>query len=166
MSASISRIRETWEKTFPEAGFEYTFLDDEIDRNYDEYRSQGSMFLFLAILAIGIACLGILGLGSYAADQRSKEIGIRKVLGASVSSIDTLLSREFVILIVVANVIALPLAYFMTNEFLRWFAFRVNIGVGTYATVLGVSIFLALAAAGFQSVKAVVANPVDSMRYE
>ena len=166
MSASISRIRETWEKTFPEAGFEYTFLDDEIDRNYDEYRSQGSMFLFLAILAIGIACLGILGLGSYAADQRSKEIGIRKVLGASVSSIDTLLSREFVILIVVANVIALPLAYFMTNEFLRWFAFRVNIGVGTYATVPGVSIFLALAAAGFQSVKAAVANPVDSMRYE
>jgi putative ABC transport system permease protein len=166
LRGSIGAVRQVWESYVPGVAFKYTFLDDEIDSNYNSLRQEGSMFLWLAVFAIGIACLGIFGLVSYTAERRTKEIGIRKVMGASVSRIVAMLVKEFVLLIVIANAIGLPVAYLLVNDFLSWYPFRVSIGIGSYAFVLAVAVCFAMFTAGFQSVKAGLANPVDSLRRE
>jgi putative ABC transport system permease protein len=126
----------------------------------------GMVFLSLSLITITIACLGIFALVSYAAGQRTKEIGIRKVLGSSVTGIALLLSREFAILIVIANLIAWPLAYLAMSGILSEFAFRVGIGPGTFALTGLIAIALALLSAGFQAIKAAQANPVNTLRHE
>jgi len=166
IAASIASIGETWANALPGYQFDYSFLDQEISANYDESRSQGKMFFGIAAFAILIACLGIFGLVSYTAEQRTREIGIRKVLGATVASIVKLLSKEFVILIVIANALALPIGYMMMTDFLRWHPIRVGMGVGSFALVAFTALFFALATASFQSIKAALANPVDSVRRE
>jgi len=166
ISGSVTAVREAWERVIPGYEFDYSFLDAEIDNSYSESRSQSKMFLAFAIFAIAIACLGVLGLVSYTSEQRTKEIGIRKVLGASLTSIVTLLSREFVWLILIANVLALPVAYLIMQDFLKWFPYQVGIGIGTYAFVIGTVLLFALVTAGLQSAKAGVANPVEALKCE
>ena len=163
---SISAIGTTWNNTLPSRQFTYTFLDDEIQTNYSDARGQMTMFLSLASFAILIACMGIFGLVSFTAERRTKEIGIRKVLGASVTSVVKLLSREFLVLILIANAIALPLGYMMMSGMLRGYAVRVTIGVGTFAFVIAIALFFGLATSTFQSVKAGMADPVESLRSE
>jgi len=122
-----------------------------------------SYFTFLAIL---IACLGLFGLASFTAEQRTKEIGIRKALGASVSEIIFLLSKEFTRWVLVANIIAWPLAYFAMNRWLQNFAYRINIGIGTFILAALLALVIALLTVGYQAVRAARANPVEALRYE
>jgi len=166
VSGSIAAIQAIWERTLPGYQFAYTFMDDEIEASLSETRSQSRMFLALAGFTISIACLGIFGLVAFAAAQRTKEIGIRKVLGSSVANIVSLLSREFIILTAIANVIALPVATMMMNDMLRYFAVRTSIGPFTYVFVMTLVMAIALGTTEFQSVRAALANPVDSLRCE
>ncbi len=163
---SLNEIGRVWETTLPGEPFIYSFLDEEIDRNYSELRGQMKMFFALSLLTIAIACLGIFGLVSYTAARRTREIGIRKILGASVQGIVAALSKEFIILIAIANVLAFPIAYLMMKDFLQYYPFRISVGVGTFAFAALMTIALALTAAGYNSVKAAAANPVESLRYE
>ncbi|MCP4685999.1 MAG: hypothetical protein GY867_11240, partial [bacterium] len=166
IQGSIAALGETWDTALPGFAFNYTFLDDEIAGNYTEGSSQGKVSMVLAALTIGIACLGIFGLVSYTAEQRTREIGIRKVLGASVPGIVQMLSKEFIILIIIANVIAQPLGYMAMSDMLSWAPYRVEIGVGTFVVVCASGLFFALATASFQSIRAALANPIDSLRAE
>lgn len=166
ISASVAAIKNTWDSTFPGKTFDYAFLDDMIEANYSDDKGSVKMFTVLSALAILIACLGIFGLVSFTAEKKTREIGIRKVLGASVPNIVKMLSREFVILIAIANIIAWPLAYLLMQSFLQWFPFRVSIGIGTFLFTGFIALVLALLTSGFQAVRAAVANPVDALRCE
>lgn len=166
ISRSISSIRETWEATLPGMTFDYSFLDDDIKNSYGEYKASGTLQLVLSVITLTIACLGIFGLVSYTAVRRTKEIGIRKVLGATVTGIVAMLSREFVVLIALSNLIAWPLAYVLMRSFLQEFPFQVRIGLDTFLLTGLVAMSLAVLSAGFQAVKAALANPVETLRYE
>ncbi|MCX6640241.1 MAG: ABC transporter permease [bacterium] len=166
LAAAIIAIEKVWKATLPGQDFKYSFLDDEIRNNYSEYSDSGAIMLALTLLSILIALIGILGLVSFTAEQRTKEIGIRKVLGSSVADIVRLLSREFVILITIANLIAWPIAYLMMNSMLQEFSVRISLGFGTFLLAGSTAILLALLTVAFQTIKAANANPVDSLRYE
>ncbi len=164
--ASISSIRNVWEATFPGEVFDYSFLEDDIRNSYAEYKSSGTLQLVLSVITLTIACLGIFGLVSYTAVRRTKEIGIRKVLGATVASIVAMLSKEFVVLIGLSNLIAWPLAYILMRSFLQEFPFQVKIGLDTFLLTGLVAMCLAVLSASFQAVKAALTNPVETLRYE
>ncbi len=164
--ASIADIQETWKSTFPGEMFTYTFLDDEIMKNYSDDWGTAKMMFVLAVVTVLIACLGIFSLVSYTAGQRTKEIGIRKVLGASIPGIIKMLSREFIVLIVIANMLAWPLAYLFMSDFLKEFAFRVGIRIDSFLMVGLIGLALALLSGSYQALKAALANPVDSLRHE
>ena len=166
IQGSISHIEKIWEEMVPEFPFEYVFLDERFDRQYKRDERFGQIFNYFAGLGIFIAALGLFGLASFMAEQRTKEIGVRKVLGATVGKIIVLLSKEFVKWVVVANVIAWPAAYFIMNKWLENFAYRTQIN-GLIFVVSGcLALFVALATVFFKSLRAATANPVDSLRYE
>jgi putative ABC transport system permease protein len=126
----------------------------------------GKFFVSFSALAILIACLGLFGLTAFAAEQRTKEIGIRKVLGASVASIVGLLSKDFLKLALIANLLSWPAAYFAMNKWLQNFAYRIDIGWWVFALAGGLALLIALATVSTQAIKAAVANPVEALRYE
>ena len=163
---TLAFLEKKWKEIYPQYPFEYRFLDDTIANQYRSEQAIGRIVTVFTILALFISCLGIFGLSSYTAEQRTKEIGIRKVLGASVTSIIKHISKEFIVLVIIANAIIWPLAYFALSEWLQTFAYRINIGwwifVLTGATVLAVS----LLTVSWQIIRAATANPVDSLRYE
>ncbi len=163
---ALTGMEKIWSTIAPGEIFTYTFLEDEIALAYADYRQDGAFFYILAVLAIAIACTGIFGLVSYTAEQKTKEIGIRKILGASVLDVVRLLAKEFVILIIIANVIAFPVAYMFMRDFLAGFIYQAGFGIGTFAFVGLVALMLAMASAGFKALRAAVANPVDSLRHE
>lgn len=163
---SIATIRQTWEAALPGVIFDYSFLDEDIRNSYAEYKASGTLQLVLSVITLTIACLGIFGLVSYTAVRRTKEIGIRKVLGATVAGIVAMLSKEFVVLIGLSNLIAWPLAYFLMRSFLREFPFRVSIGLDTFLLTGLVAMSLAVLSASFQAIKAALTNPVETLRYE
>jgi putative ABC transport system permease protein len=164
--ASIAAVKETWENTLPGETFQYSFLQDDISGAYREMNDQLNAFGVLSLVTILIACLGTLGLVTYSAGQKTREIGIRKVLGANVHGIVMMLAREFMLLIAISTVIASPAAYFLMQGFLQEFPFRISLGGGTFAIGGLMALIFALAAAGYQSIKAARANPVESLRYE
>jgi putative ABC transport system permease protein len=166
ITGSRVAIKRLWEATLPGVPFDHSFLEDEVKNSYGDLRGTTRIFLVLSLLAISMACLGIFGLVGYTAEQKTKEIGIRKTLGASVSGVVTMLSRELAILIVIANVIACPLAFMISNDFLQYFALRVDIGFGIFIMTGIFGILLALGAASFQAIKAARANPVDALKCE
>ena len=159
-------LEKRWELLQPSFPFEYSFLDETFDRQYRIEKKLSQVFTYFTFLAIFIACLGLFGLASFTAEQRTKEIGIRKALGASVSEIIWLLSKEFIRWVLLANLIAWPLAYLAMNKWLQNFAYRINIGVGTFALSALSALLIALLAVGFQAIRAARANPVDTLRYE
>jgi putative ABC transport system permease protein len=163
---TISAARADWNKFFPGNTFEYFFLDDHFNDQYKADQRFGSVFSLFTSLAILVACLGLFGLASFTTLQRTKEIGIRKVLGASVSSILKLLYREFAFLLVIAFVIAAPLAWLMTSNWLQGYAFRIDLRWTFFAIPFIVIIGIALITVSFQSIKAALANPVNSLRTE
>jgi putative ABC transport system permease protein len=164
---TIAYIRNKVQEFSPNSPFEYGFLDtDVIDDMYRLENITGHFFSHFSFLAIFIACLGLLGLTSYAIIQRTREIGVRKILGATVSNIVFLLSKQFVGLILVANIIAWPLAYLAMKQWLQNFAYRIGIGLWVFVLASVLVFVIALATISFQAVKAALANPVDSLRYE
>ncbi|GGH04605.1 ABC transporter permease [Mucilaginibacter phyllosphaerae] len=163
---AINFIKTTWTDVNPGYPFEYEFLDDHFAEVYRADNQVSKIVGILAGLAILISCLGLFGLASFSAEKRIKEIGVRKVLGASVQNIVLLLSGHFVKLVVISNMIAWPLAWYAMNRWLRDFAFHIDITLGTFVFVALLSVFIALITISFQSVKAAIANPVKSLRSE
>jgi putative ABC transport system permease protein len=165
---TLSFIEETWNKIYPNLPMDYYFLDSVFERQYRSEERLQRLFRYFSALAIFIACLGLFGLASFAAEQRTKEIGIRKVLGSSVSGIVGLLSKEFTWLVLVANVIAWPIAYFVSRSWLKSFAYRINVnsqfGYFIAATIL--ALLIAWLTVGIQAIRAAHINPIDSLRYE
>ncbi|HTE09813.1 MAG TPA: ABC transporter permease, partial [Chitinophagaceae bacterium] len=166
MQKTIAGIDKSWSAIFPNELFKYEFLDEHIAHWYRQEEKQYTAFKLFAGIAILIGCLGLYGLVAFAAAQRTKEVGIRKVLGASLSSIVLLFSREFVILIAVAFLIAAPLAYYVMHNWLQNFAYQVNIGAGIFIIAILASVLIAGATIAYQAIKAAVANPVKSLRSE
>jgi putative ABC transport system permease protein len=162
----VAFVREKWQELFPEYPFDYFFLNTSFDRQYRAEERVGKIFAVFAILGLFIACLGLLALASYAAERRTKEIGIRRVLGASVGNIVGLLSREFLLLVAIANVIAWPIAYYAMSRWLEEFAYRISIGVGTFLLAALFALIITLITVSSQAIKAALANPVDALRYE
>ncbi|MBB5394308.1 ABC transporter permease [Mucilaginibacter sp. AK015] len=163
---AIAYIKSTWESLIPGYPFEYQFLDDHFAEVYRADDQVSKIVGILAGLAILISCLGLFGLASFSAEKRIKEIGVRKVLGASVQNIVMLLSGHFIKLVLISNLIAWPLAWYVMNRWLQDFAYRINVTWGTFVFVALVSVFIALATISFQSIKAAIANPVKSLRSE
>jgi len=162
----IAEVEKKWKTALPGYPFEYTFLDDAFGRMYASEQRLGSIFGIFATLAIVIACLGLFALTSFTAEQRTKEIGIRKVLGASVSGIVILLSKEFGKLILIAFVLAAPVAWFAVDWWLKSYMFKVEIGLLVYVLSGALAFAIAWITMGFQSIKAATTNPVQSLRSE
>jgi putative ABC transport system permease protein len=166
ISESMAFLERTWQSFDPEHPFEYSFLDDHFDGLYRMEQRQSKIFGALSLLAIFIACLGLFGLVSFTTEQRTKEIGVRKVLGASVPNIVLLLSKEFFVLVVVANLVAWPLAYYAMNRWLQNFAYRIDIHWWVFLLAGGLALTIALLTLSAKAIKAALANPVDALRYE
>jgi putative ABC transport system permease protein len=164
--SAISHIEKTWKKFLPDTPFEYTFLDENFERLYKSEQKQGTIFTVFACIAIFIASLGLLGLSAFSITQRIKEIGIRKVLGASVSSIVGLFSKDFLKLVIIAAVIAFPVAWYGMNNWLQDFAYRTNISWWIFLIAGIIAASIALFTISVQAIKAALANPVESLRTE
>jgi len=166
ISATMGFVEETWNKLVPEHPFEYTFLDQQFDANYRSLEQTNNLALCFGALAIFIAALGLFGLASYTAEQRTKEIGIRKVLGASINNIVRMMSKEYVVLVVIANLVAWPLAWYFMNGWLQEFAYHIDMNIGTFALVGCFTLFIALLSVGYQALRAACTNPIDAIEYE
>jgi len=163
---SLQFLKRKWEELFPSRPFEYSFFNEDFDRIYRSETQLRKTFNSISILAILIACLGLFGLASFATVRRTKEIGIRKVMGASVSGIFLLLVKEFAKWVLVANIIAVPLAYFAMSLWLQNFAYRTGIGFWIFFLVAALVFVIALLTVGYQAIKSATANPVEALRYE
>jgi putative ABC transport system permease protein len=166
MHQAITRIEKDWAAAFPDKLFNYEFLDERIAGLYRQEQKAYTAFRLFSVLAIIIGCLGLYGLVAFAAVQRTKEVGIRKILGASMPDIVLLFAKEFLLLIGIAFVIAAPVAWYIMNNWLDNFAYRVNVGAVTFLVAIGVSLVIAVITIAHQSVKAALANPVKSLRTE
>jgi putative ABC transport system permease protein len=164
--AALSHIEKTWKKFLPEIPYEYNFLDDNFDRLYEAEQRQGSVFVVFACIAIFIACLGLFGLSAFAISQRVKEIGIRKVLGADVSSIVGLLSKDFLKLVIVAAIIAFPVAWYAMNQWLQDFAYRIGVSWWVFIVAGIIATIIAFITIGSQAARAATTNPVKNLRTE
>ena len=164
--ATIPFIENTWKKYADHESIEYSFLDQDVGRMYIADQQAGKIITTFSILAIFIACLGLLGLAAFVTEQRTKEIGIRKVLGASVMEVMALLSKEFIKWVLVANVIAWPLAYYVMNNWLKNFAYKIDLSFWVFAASGLFVMIIALLTVSSHAVKAATANPVESLRYE
>ena len=164
--ASLSHLESTWKKILPEIPYQYTFLDENFDKLYQAEQRQANIFTIFACIAIFIACLGLFGLSAFAISQRIKEIGIRKVLGASVSTIVALLSTDFLKLVVISAIIAFPVAWYFMRNWLQDFAYRIKMPWWIFIAAGITAAFIALITISFQAIKAAIANPVKSLRTE
>jgi putative ABC transport system permease protein len=166
LPATIKAIESSWNHTIPNRPFEYTFLNEDFNHQYDTDARFGNLFLNFSILAIIISCLGVLGLASYSTFQRTKEIGVRKVLGASVSNIVRLLSIDFIRLVLLAFLIASPIGWYVMHNWLHGFAYSIPITWRVFALAGGLSLLIVFLTISYQAIRAAVANPVKSLRTE
>jgi putative ABC transport system permease protein len=162
----ISQIESKWKAMAPGLPFNYQFMDEAFDNMYRVEQRTGKLGLTLSIIAIVIACLGLFGLATYTAEQRIKEIGVRKVLGATLVNVVTMLSKDFILLVLIASIFAIPLAWWAMNIWLQDFAYRISVGLWIFIAAAVISIFIALITVSFQAIKAALANPVKSLRTE
>ena len=162
----LSFLQKKWKEYSPDRPLDYFFLDENFDKLYRAEERLSQIFSVFSFLAIFIACLGLFGLASFTAEQRTKEIGIRKTLGASAANIVLLLSKEFTKWVIVANALAWPLAYFAMNRWLQNFAYRISIGLWMFFLGAGLALAIAFFTISFQTVRAALANPIDALRYE
>ena len=163
---TIALLKDVFERNTTTQPFDFFFLDDNFNALYRKERRTGQIFGAFAFLAVFIACLGLLGLAAFAVERRTKEIGIRKVLGASAPHLAVKLSREFVVLVLLANVIAWPVAYFAMSRWLQAFAYRISLGLGIFVLAALGAILVALLTVSTQTLRAASADPVKSLRYE
>jgi len=166
LQQTIGLLRSTWEEVVPNRSFDFFFLDDELDKLYNAEEQMGRVFGVFTILAIVIACLGLFALASFTTELRTREIGIRKVLGAQASSIVILLSKEFAKWVLVANVIAWPVAFYIMERWLDGFAHRTAIGITTFILATLLAFAIAIITVSFQAFKAALSNPVKSLRHQ
>lgn len=166
MNELMRFIEKKWDEHFPGVPFEYSFLDENFDREYRYEEQMGRLLGIITSLGFGIACLGLFGLASFVARYRTKEIGIRKALGASTSDIVTMLSKKFVLLILISVIIASPLAWYSMNKWLQDFAYRINMSLVVFLVAAGGALAIALATVCIQGIRAAVAIPVNSQRNE
>ena len=166
ISSTLQSVKRIWEKTFPDYVYEYKFLDDKIESFYKQENQLSQLFKTFAAIAIFLSCLGLYGLASFMAVQRVKEVGIRKVLGATASNIVYLFLKEFIILISIAFVIASPIAWYFMHQWLQNYAYRIDMSWLIFFVGGLVAIIVALATISFQAIKAAIANPVKSLRTE
>jgi len=163
---TIAYLEKTWKNIFPDSPFNYTFLEDSYGRLYVSEEKVSQLLTLFSCLAIFVACLGLFGLASFMAEQRHKEIGIRKVLGADVPKIVLFFSKDFIKNVLIANLLSWPLAYYAMNRWLQNYAYRINIGIWPFLAAGTGVLLIALLTVSYQAVKAALANPVDSLRYE
>ncbi|GAA3981213.1 ABC transporter permease [Mucilaginibacter dorajii] len=166
MPKMVANIKSTWNNTFPESSFDFFFLDDFYNRQYQQDTQFGHVFMLFSSLAIFIACIGLFGLTAYSAARRTKEIGVRKVLGASVKSIITLLTVDVVKLILVSSLVAIPLAYLFINQWLNRYAFKVQLTWWQFVVPVFALIGIAIATTFYLTFRAALANPTSSLRNE
>ena len=166
LSGALNYLNSTWKKYFPETPADYTFLDENFDRLYESEQRQASIFTAFACVAIFIACLGLFGLSAFAISQRIKEIGVRKVLGANINDIVGLLSKDFLKLVGVAALLAFPIAWYSMHNWLKDFAYRINIQWWVFIVAGCVAALIAFLTVSFQAIKAALSNPVKSLRTE
>ncbi len=162
----LGKIKTIWHKNLPETPFEYAFLDDEVQKQYETEITLANIINSFTLMAILISCLGLFGLAAFSAEQRNKEIGIRKVLGASVPGIVQLLSKDFLKLVLIAIVIATPIAWYAMDKWLQAFSYRISISWWMFALAGCIAVIIALFTISFQAIKAAIANPVKSLRSE
>lgn len=162
----IPQIEKEWKTLAPGMPFSYRFLSDSFDEMYRSEQRAGTIAIVFAVLAILIACLGLFGLVTYMAEQRTKEVGIRKVLGASVSNVVTMLSKDFLFLVLIASVFAFPVAWWAMNKWLQDFEYRISISAWVFVAAGSSALLIALLTVSFQAIKAALANPVKSLRTE
>jgi ABC-type antimicrobial peptide transport system permease subunit len=166
IAATLDRLEQAWMKIAPHLPFSYNFLDEEFDRLYTDVENLGAILRYFTIIAGFIACLGLFALSSFAAEKRTKEIGIRKVLGSSVGDILFLLNKDFLKLILIANLIAWPISWILLESWLKNFPYRVRLSLSTFVLAGLLILFITLATVSFQTLKASLANPSHSLRYE
>lgn len=166
LSNTIAKIEEKWKKVAPGQPFNYYFMEDSFNDTYEAEQRLGRIFTIFTILSILIACLGLFGLAAFNAEKRSKEIGVRKVLGASVSQITYKLSIDFLKLVGIAIIISLPLAWYIMNKWLEDFTYRIEIGWGIFALATILAVAISIITVSYQSIKAAIANPIKSLRTE
>lgn len=166
INRTVGTIEQKWKNLFPGQPFEYSFLDDDLNALYESEQKSSYIFTIFAVLAIAIACIGLFGLAAYSAFQRTKEIGVRKVLGSSVSSIVLLLSKDFTRLVAIAFVFSAPLSYFIMSRWLQNFAYRVEVDIVTVIIAGLITLGIALLTVSYQSIKAAIVNPVESLKSE
>ena len=166
MPQSLAHVEEVWNTFAPGFDFRYRFMDEALDLLYRAEQRTGILFRIFTLLAVSISCLGLFGLASYMAEQRTKEIGIRKVLGATTSQIVFLLSKDFTKWVIVANLVAWPVAYFAIHQWLLGFAYRIPLPWWVFGTSAFLALAIALLTVSYQSIRAAVSNPVDALKYE
>jgi putative ABC transport system permease protein len=162
----LSKMEAIWHKNIPSVPFEYVFLDDEVQKQYEAEITLSKIINSFTLMAIFISCLGLFGLAAFSAEQRKKEIGVRKVIGASVTGIVQLLSKDFLKLVLIAFVIATPVVWWAMNKWLQAYAYRIDISWWMFALAGVIAISIAMLTVSFQAIKAAVANPVKSLRTE
>ena len=163
---TLAAIEQQWAALVPHRPFDYFFLDDAFDNQYRNETRFGKLIICFAGLAIFIACLGLFGLVTFTARQRTKEIGIRKVLGATVANVVALLSKDFLKLVMIGFLVAIPVAWYALNGWLDNFAYRIDVGVGVFLLAGLAAALIAIATVSWQSIRAALANPVDSLKDE
>ncbi|MFM9909360.1 MAG: ABC transporter permease [Chitinophagaceae bacterium] len=166
LSKTTALIQSLWEKTYPEYAYTSHFVDETIERFYGQEKQLSLLYKIFACIAIFISCLGLYGLVSYMATQKTKEVGIRKVLGASIGNIVFMFSKEFTVLIGIAFVLAAPLSWYIMSKWLQNFQFRIDIGIGVFALAIVVSLVIAWITVGYKAIRAAIVNPVKSLRTE
>ena len=162
----IDEVKAVWSGIVSDRPFAFTFLDESYDQLYRTEQKQGQIFTLFAGIALFIACLGLFGLVTFVAEQRTKEIGVRKVLGASVLQLVQLLTKDFALLVAIALLIASPIAYYVMQRWLADFAYRVTLQPTVFLVAGAIALLIALLTVGWQSARAALANPVDSLRSE
>ncbi len=163
---AISELTSVFNKYNPSVPFQYNFADDSYAAKFRQELLIGKLSGIFAGLAIFISCLGLFGLAAYIAEQRTKEIAIRKVLGASISQVWLMLSKDFILLVLISCIIASPLAYYFLQDWLQKYAYRIDMGIGVFLLAAVLAIFVTMITVSFQAIKAAVMNPVKSLRGE
>ena len=162
----MSSLQSTWEVIQPDRPFSWYFLEEDLDRQYAAEKRSQRLIRAATVFAVIIACLGLFGLAAYAAERRTKEIAIRKAVGASIPSVVAMLSKDFIRLIVLAAVFSAPLSWIVMQRWLQGFAFRIEMNLWMPALAAAIALLIALLTVSYQAVRAAHANPIESLRYE
>jgi ABC-type antimicrobial peptide transport system permease subunit len=165
-SEALARVEKVYQTLIPAVPFEYKFVDEEYATKFSAEERVGKLATFFATLAIFISCLGLFGMASFVAEQRKKEIGIRKILGASISNLWRMLSMEFVVLVCISCTIGIPISWRYLNNWLQNYDYRTEISIWVFVAATGGALLITLITVSFQTIKASIVNPIDSLRSE